>query len=239
MSPTISRSSSEHRRLGGKLRTHGVGRYPRSGVCAGLHPANAGENARMQGLVLSRIRTLRRSPLGVRVMRFAVSSMFAAATSAVVFALLYVMGASTTVCSITAFVAGAIPNWTINRRWTWKVEGGRRLRTRDRRLHRRLGLDARAAVAGHGLDPPPRPEHPRRARDPGAPRDRLVLRRARASSTGCASSCTSSGSSPARAGSAPRCAPAVRCGSRRAPTARRSVGAPGFRDRQAQPRQRA
>jgi putative flippase GtrA len=56
-------------------------------------------------------------------MRFAVSSMLAAATSAVVFALLYVMGASTTVCSITAFVAGAIPNWTINRRWTWKVEG--------------------------------------------------------------------------------------------------------------------
>jgi putative flippase GtrA len=73
--------------------------------------------------VVSRIRTLRRSPLGVRVVRFAVSSMFAAATSAVVFALLYVAGASTTVCSITAFVAGAIPNWTINRRWTWKVEG--------------------------------------------------------------------------------------------------------------------
>lgn len=56
-------------------------------------------------------------------MRFVVSSMFAAATSAVVFALLYVMGASTTVCSVTAFIAGAIPNWTINRRWTWKVEG--------------------------------------------------------------------------------------------------------------------
>jgi putative flippase GtrA len=73
--------------------------------------------------VLSHIRTLRRTPLGVRVMRFAISSMCAAATSAVVFALLYVMGSSTTVCSITAFVAGAIPNWTINRRWTWKVEG--------------------------------------------------------------------------------------------------------------------
>jgi putative flippase GtrA len=33
------------------------------------------------------------------------------------------MGVSTTVCSITAFVAGAIPNWTMNRKWTWKVEG--------------------------------------------------------------------------------------------------------------------
>jgi putative flippase GtrA len=61
--------------------------------------------------------------MGVRVTRFAISSMVAAATSGIVFALLYVTGLSTTVCSVTAFVAGAIPNWTINRRWTWKVEG--------------------------------------------------------------------------------------------------------------------
>ncbi len=39
------------------------------------------------------------------------------------FPILYVLGFSTTVCSIAAFVAGAIPNWTLNRRWTWKVEG--------------------------------------------------------------------------------------------------------------------
>jgi putative flippase GtrA len=49
--------------------------------------------------------------------------MVAAGTSAVVFPILYVLGASTTVCSIAAFVAGAIPNWTLNRKWTWKVEG--------------------------------------------------------------------------------------------------------------------
>lgn len=49
--------------------------------------------------------------------------MVAAATSAIVFPILYVLGASTTVCSISAFVAGAIPNWTMNRKWTWKVEG--------------------------------------------------------------------------------------------------------------------
>ncbi len=49
--------------------------------------------------------------------------MVAATTSAIVFPILYVLGASTTVCSIAAFVAGAIPNWTLNRRWTWKVEG--------------------------------------------------------------------------------------------------------------------
>jgi putative flippase GtrA len=40
-----------------------------------------------------------------------------------VFPILYVLGASTTACSICAFVAGAIPNWTLNRKWTWKVEG--------------------------------------------------------------------------------------------------------------------
>ncbi len=49
--------------------------------------------------------------------------MVAATTSAIVFSILYVLGASTTACSIAAFVAGAIPNWTMNRRWTWKVEG--------------------------------------------------------------------------------------------------------------------
>jgi putative flippase GtrA len=40
-----------------------------------------------------------------------------------VFALLYVMGASTTACSVSAFVAGAIPNWILNRRWAWKLRG--------------------------------------------------------------------------------------------------------------------
>jgi putative flippase GtrA len=40
-----------------------------------------------------------------------------------VFPILYVLGASTTACTILAFVAGAIPNWTLNRRWTWKVQG--------------------------------------------------------------------------------------------------------------------
>ncbi len=49
--------------------------------------------------------------------------MVAATTSAIVFPILYVLGASTTACTVAAFVAGAIPNWTMNRRWTWKVEG--------------------------------------------------------------------------------------------------------------------
>jgi putative flippase GtrA len=61
--------------------------------------------------------------LDQRIARFAVSSLVAAGTSVVVFPLLYIAGFSTTVCSIAAFVAGAIPNWTLNRRWTWKVKG--------------------------------------------------------------------------------------------------------------------
>jgi putative flippase GtrA len=70
-----------------------------------------------------RLKALRRSLLERRITRFAISSMVAATTSAVTFPILYVLGASTTACSIVAFVAGAIPNWTLNRRWTWKVEG--------------------------------------------------------------------------------------------------------------------
>jgi putative flippase GtrA len=57
------------------------------------------------------------------VTKFAISSALAAATSAIVFPILYVAGASTTACTIIAFFAGAIPNWTLNRRWTWKVQG--------------------------------------------------------------------------------------------------------------------
>lgn len=58
-----------------------------------------------------------------RITRFAIASLVAASTSAIVFPILYVLGASTTVCSVCAFFAGAIPNWTMNRRWTWQVEG--------------------------------------------------------------------------------------------------------------------
>jgi putative flippase GtrA len=58
-----------------------------------------------------------------RIARFAIASLVAAGTSAVVFPVMYLLGASTTACTIVAFAAGAIPNWTLNRRWTWQVEG--------------------------------------------------------------------------------------------------------------------
>jgi putative flippase GtrA len=55
--------------------------------------------------------------------RYTIGSIVAAVTSAVVFAILYVFGASTTACSVVAFVAGAVPNWVLNRRWAWAIRG--------------------------------------------------------------------------------------------------------------------
>ncbi len=66
---------------------------------------------------------MRRSALGVRITRYTIGSIIAAATSAVVFAVLYVLGVGTTACSVIAFIAGAIPNWTLSRRWAWQVKG--------------------------------------------------------------------------------------------------------------------
>jgi putative flippase GtrA len=72
---------------------------------------------------LRKLQDLRRSALGGRITRYTLGSAIAAATSAVVFALLYIVGVGTTTCSVMAFVAGAIPNWILNRRWAWKVQG--------------------------------------------------------------------------------------------------------------------
>jgi len=69
----------------------------------------------------------RESAWAGKVTRYAIGSVIALVTSIVVFALLYVIGAghdpSTTVCSIAAFVAGAVPNWILNRRWAWQISG--------------------------------------------------------------------------------------------------------------------
>lgn len=68
---------------------------------------------------------LRASAHAGKMTRYAIGSMIALATSIIVFAVMYVAlgGKHTTICSIGAFLAGAIPNWILNRRWAWKVEG--------------------------------------------------------------------------------------------------------------------
>lgn len=73
--------------------------------------------------LIDRFHELRRSTLGVRMTRYALGSVVAAGVSAIVFAILYVFHVNTTTCSISAFVAGAIPNWILNRRWAWSRRG--------------------------------------------------------------------------------------------------------------------
>ena len=68
-------------------------------------------------------RGLTRSGLAVKVTRYTVGSVVALLTSVVVFALLLDAGVGTTVDSILAFVAGAVPNWILNRRWAWERAG--------------------------------------------------------------------------------------------------------------------
>jgi putative flippase GtrA len=69
---------------------------------------------------LARIRT---SPSAGKIAKYALGSVLALATSVVVFAVLYVLHVGTTVDSIVAFVAGAVPNWVLNRRWAWEQTG--------------------------------------------------------------------------------------------------------------------
>ncbi len=72
--------------------------------------------------VIMRARTSARAG---KVTRYAIGSVIALVTSIVVFAVMYVAlgGKHTTICSIGAFVAGAVPNWILNRRWAWKIKG--------------------------------------------------------------------------------------------------------------------
>lgn len=116
------------------LRPRTPGREPtgRSGAWRPCAPAPYGRltptTATISGSVsfggpLRLYRRLCRSALGERVTRYTLGSIVAAATSAVVFGLLYVAGLGTTACSVIAFVAGAVPNWILNRRWVWTVRG--------------------------------------------------------------------------------------------------------------------
>lgn len=59
----------------------------------------------------------------LRIWRYTASSVVAAATSAVVFAVAYALGAGTVPANVLAFVAGAVPNWVLNRSWAWERRG--------------------------------------------------------------------------------------------------------------------
>ncbi len=68
-------------------------------------------------------RRMRESKFTAKITRYAIGSVVALLTSVVVFALLYVIDANTTLDSVAAFVAGAVPNWVLNRKWAWEMTG--------------------------------------------------------------------------------------------------------------------
>jgi putative flippase GtrA len=86
--------------------------------------AHQGPGATLSGLPLQpHLRALRRSPLGLRVTRYTIGSIVALVVSEIVFGLCYSSGLGTTRCAVLAFVAGALPNWILNRRWAWRRRG--------------------------------------------------------------------------------------------------------------------
>ena len=68
-------------------------------------------------------RRFSRSPLSAKLTKYAIGSIVALTTSVIVFAVMDWMGVRTGISSAAAFIAGAIPNWILNRRWAWKMEG--------------------------------------------------------------------------------------------------------------------
>lgn len=66
---------------------------------------------------------LTRKPLSARFVKYALGSVVAFVAGNIAFMLMYVAGASTTACSVVGFIAAAIPNWILNRRWAWQRQG--------------------------------------------------------------------------------------------------------------------
>jgi putative flippase GtrA len=66
---------------------------------------------------------LTRTALSTRLTKYALGSVVAFTTGNIAFMLFYVLNASTTACSVAGFIAAAIPNWILNRRWAWQRSG--------------------------------------------------------------------------------------------------------------------
>jgi putative flippase GtrA len=67
---------------------------------------------------------LTRTPLSAKMTKYALSSVIAFLLSVIAFPLVYAIdGGQTTVASVVAFFAAAIPNWLMNRRWAWQQTG--------------------------------------------------------------------------------------------------------------------
>lgn len=64
-----------------------------------------------------------RSGGAVRLLKYGLGSIIAAVSSALAFAVCYAAGLHTTPASAVAFIAGAVPNYILNRRWAWQRTG--------------------------------------------------------------------------------------------------------------------
>ncbi|HSS08465.1 MAG TPA: GtrA family protein [Acidimicrobiales bacterium] len=78
--------------------------------------------------VKERLAEARASRLTVRFFRYSIGSIVAIVASEVAFVLCYASGLlGTTGSSIVAFVAGAVPNYVLNRSWAWERKGRPRI----------------------------------------------------------------------------------------------------------------
>jgi putative flippase GtrA len=67
---------------------------------------------------------LTRTPFSAKMTKYALSSVIAFLLSVIAFPVVYwADGGQTTVASVVAFFAAAIPNWIMNRRWAWQQTG--------------------------------------------------------------------------------------------------------------------
>ena len=74
--------------------------------------------------VKEKIVEARASRLTARFFRYSVGSVVAVVTSEVTFVLCYGTGwLGTTAASVVAFLAGAVPNYVLNRSWAWERRG--------------------------------------------------------------------------------------------------------------------
>jgi putative flippase GtrA len=69
------------------------------------------------------VRRFSRNAYMAKLIKYAIGSGIALGTSVVVFAIFVWAGERTGIASAAAFIAGAIPNWILNRKWAWKMEG--------------------------------------------------------------------------------------------------------------------
>ena len=76
---------------------------------------------RLRGVPLAQ--RLSRSASTAKLTKYAIGSLVALTTSVIVFAVMDWMGIRTGIDSAAAFIAGAIPNWILNRKWAWRMEG--------------------------------------------------------------------------------------------------------------------